>query len=95
MNMQLLVGLWVAIFAAYATVSFFRWNLGKREDDSLHVSDAERQLVAAQTSIAHKLDVLDRWKTALLVLIILFALLIGGMQVWNVWHASATTPQFS
>ena len=95
MNMQLLLGLWAAVLAAYATVALMRWNLGKREDDHLHVSDSDQQLISAQTSIAHKLDVLDRWKTALLVLAILLALLIGGVQVWRVWNESASQPMFS
>jgi hypothetical protein len=95
MNMQLLLGLWAAVLAAYATVTIMRWNLGKREDDHLHVLDSEQQLISTQTSIAHKLDVLDRWKTALLVLVILLALLIGAFQIWRVWSESSTQPIFS
>ena len=63
MNMQLLLALWAAIFAAaLAIVVLMRWKLGRREDDHLHFADSEQQLVAVQANIAHKLDVLDRWK---------------------------------
>ena len=82
MNMQLLLGIWVAIFAAYATVAVMRWNLGKREDDHMHFADSEQQLVAKQVSIAHKLDVLDRWKAALLTLTILSGILIGALHIY-------------
>ena len=95
MNMQLLLGVWGAILAAYVAAAVMRWQTGKREDDHLHVLDAEQQLVSAQTAVAHKLDVLDRWKTGLLVLLILWAVLIGGVQVWNVWQTSSTQPIFS
>jgi hypothetical protein len=94
MNMQLLLGVWAAILAAYVSVAIMRWNLGKREDDHLHVLDSE-QLIASQATIAHKLDVLDRWKTALLVLTIVSALAIGALQVWRVWQESGSTAQFS
>jgi hypothetical protein len=95
MNMQLLLGIWAASLAAYVTVAVMRWHFGKREDDHLHVLDGDQQVLSAQNAIAHKLDVLDRWKTALLVLVILFAVLIGAVQVWNVWQTSSTQPMFS
>ena len=94
MNIQLLLGLWAAIFLSYAAVTILRWNAGKQEDDHLHVLDSE-QMIASQTSIAHKLDVLDRWKTALLILTIVSAVAIGALQVWRVWQESGSTAQFS
>jgi hypothetical protein len=94
MNMQILLGVWAAIFVAYASVAFMRWNLGKQEDDHLHVTDSE-QLIVTQTTIAHRLDVLDRWKTALLILTLVSAVAIGALQVWNMWQQSSTTPMFS
>lgn len=94
MNIQVLLGVWAAIFLSYATVSILRWNLGKREDDHLHVLDSQ-QMISSQTSIAHKLDVLDRWKTALLILTLVSAVLIGALQIWRVWQESGSTAQFS
>jgi hypothetical protein len=95
MNLPLLLGLWIAIFLAYLTVVIMRWHLGRREDDYLHVSEAEQPLVSVQASIGHKLDVLDRWKTALLILTIVSALIIGGLHVYNFWMESSSTPRFS
>jgi hypothetical protein len=95
MNMQLLLGLWVVIFLAYATVALLRWKLGQREDDHIHFADYEQGQLSAQTTVAHKLDVLDRWKTALLVLTIVSALIIGGLHVYYFWLQTTTTPQFS
>jgi hypothetical protein len=92
MNLQLFVSIWAAIFAAYAIVVLMRWKVGRREDDHLHFADSEQQLVAVQASIAHKLDVLDRWKTALLTLTIVSAVILGGVYVYLSWQASSTTP---
>jgi hypothetical protein len=93
MNMQLLLGIWAAIFAAYAIVVLMRWNLGRREDDHLHFADSEQQLVATQANIAHKLDVLDRWRSALLMVTIGAALLIGAVHVYKTWEEGSSTVQ--
>lgn len=95
MNMQLLLAVWGAILAGYVMVLVMRHQLGKREDDHLHVADGEQQLISAQNEIAHKLDVLDRWKTALLVLFILFGLFVAAVQVWRVWQAQSSQAIFS
>jgi H+/gluconate symporter-like permease len=95
MNLQLLFGIWVAILAAYATVAFMRWHLGRREDDHLHFAESEQQLVVTQSSIAHKLDVLDRWKTALLVLTIVSGLIVGALHVYSAWQTTSSTVQLS
>ncbi len=91
MNSQLLIGVWVALFAAYVTVVLMRWNLGRREDDHLHFADSEQQLVAAQANIAHRLDVLDRWKTRLLIVTIAATILLGALHVYSSWHATTST----
>ena len=91
MNTQLLMAFWVAIFAAYAIVVLMRWNLGRREDDHLHFADSEQQLVAVQANIAHRLDVLDRWKARLLIVTIAAAILLGALHVYSSWHATTST----
>ncbi len=91
MNMQLLLGAWVALLCSYAIVAVMRWNLSKREDDHLHFSDSEQQLVATQATIAHRLEVLDRWNTILLTLTIVSAVLIGALYVYLSWEATRTT----
>ena len=91
MNMQLLFGVWAAIFAAYAIVALMRWNLGRREDDHLHFADGEQQLVNTQSGIAHKLAVLDRWKAVLLTATIVLAIIIGAIHFYMVWSSSSTS----
>ena len=95
MNWQTSLGLWGALLLAYLAVFAMRWSLGRQEDDHLHVSEYEQQLLNAQSSLAHKLDMLDKWKTALLILVIISALILGGLQVYNFWMYSSSTPQFS
>jgi hypothetical protein len=91
MNMQLLLGAWAALFCAYVVVAAMRWNLGRQEDDHLHFSDSEQQLVVTQSAIAHKLEVLDRWNKALLTLTIVSAAVIGAVYAYVSWEATRTT----
>ena len=88
MDMKLAFFVWAAIVTAYATVALMRWSIGKREDDHLHFTDSEQQLLATQTSVAHKIDVWDRWKTALLILAVLSAIVIAGLHAYAFWHDS-------
>jgi hypothetical protein len=90
--MQLLLGLWAAVIVAYMSVLVMRWIVGKREDDHLHVMDSEQALVS-QSAVAHKLDVLDRWKATLLILTVLVGIIIGALHVYNTWQATSTIPQ--
>jgi hypothetical protein len=95
MNMQLAYVAWAVVFIAYVSVALMRWGAGKREDDHLHFSDSEQQLVASQAGIAHRLDVLDRWKTALLVATIFFGIAIGAAHAYLMWQQSVTKVQYS
>lgn len=88
-NLNLLLGLWCLIFAAYAVVAALRWNLARKEDDHLHMSDNERSLVSMQVAAAHKLDVLDRVKTMLLVLTVVFGLAVAALHLYSAWQSNS------
>jgi hypothetical protein len=91
MNLNILLVAWGLVLLALATLTLVRYNLGRREDDHLHFSDSERQLVAVQATYAHKLDVLDRWKTGLIILAVVSGLLILGYHAYTVWQQGART----
>lgn len=95
MNMQFAYVMWAVVFIAYATVAFMRWGLARREDDHLHFADSEQQLLASQVTLAHKLEVLDRWKVVLLVATVLFGIVIAAAHAYIVWQQSATSGRVS
>lgn len=90
MNMTVLLGAWLILLIAFTVVSVVKWQFSRREDDHLHIDETEASLVSMQVAIAHKLDVLDRWKTILLVLIVLTGLGIVALHAWHVWQTGAT-----
>ena len=89
MDMTVLLGLWSAVFAAYLGVTLMRWSLGHKEDDHIHVLDSEKELVGVQVSVSRKLDMLDRWKTALLVATLLLGLAIAAVHMYSVFQRNA------
>ncbi len=91
MNMTLLVGLWAAVFVSYVVVLVMRAAIGRSEDDHIHVLDGERQVLAHQVEVAHKLDVLDRWKTILLVISIVYGVALGAYHLYSVWLEGSNT----
>jgi hypothetical protein len=85
MNVTSVLAISAVLLAAFAAVTGLRWSLGKREDDHLHFSEREQPLVSAQVSMAHKLDVLDRWRTILLIATVLAGIAAFGLHVYNMW----------
>lgn len=92
MDMTVLLGVWSALLAAYLGVSLMRWSAGHKEDDHLHVLDSEKELVGVQLSVSRKLDMLDRWKTALLVATLLTGLMLAALHMYTVWQRNAALP---
>jgi hypothetical protein len=82
MNVTSLIALWSVLFAALVAVYLLRWSVGLKEDDHLHVMDTDKHLVGVQENIAHKLDVLDRWRRILLIATVLLALVIAALHMY-------------
>jgi hypothetical protein len=89
MNVSVLFAPWSVLFVAFVAVSVIRWSIGQKEDDHLHVLDTDTDLVGVQASVAHKLDVLDRWKKVLLIANVLFALVVAGMHMYSTFLRNA------
>jgi len=80
----MLLGVWGAVFASWMVVTILRWSAGKAEDDHIHVFEGD-QAIAHQSEVSHKLDVLDRWKTILTVITLVYGLVLGIFHLYNVW----------
>lgn len=85
MNLELLATLWAVMFASLVILTFIRWSIGRSEDDHIHALDSDFNMVRTQSATAHRLDVLDRWRTILLVGVVIFGLVVGGLYLYGVW----------
>ena len=64
-------------------------SLAKQEDDTLHVL-ADSSVTARQVSIAHRLDVIDKWGQILTVVAAAYALAMVVLHVYQHWVRNST-----
>jgi hypothetical protein len=89
MNATLLIATFGVLVAALVMVSLIRWNVGQKEDDHLHVMDSEKELIGVQSNIAHRLDVLDRWRKILLIATVMFGIAILALHMYSTFTQTA------
>jgi Flp pilus assembly protein TadB len=80
MNYLPLVVVWAALALVVLALFVWRQTVARNEDDSLHVMHGA---LTQQTSVAQKLDVIDKWGKILTVITVVFGLLIAVAYVWG------------
>ena len=80
MNLFPLLVVWIVL--ALVVLALFLWRQGSPggEDDSLHVMHGA---LTQQTSLAQKLDVIDKWGKILTVITVVLGLLIAAAYVYG------------
>ncbi len=77
MNITLLLSIWIALLAAVLSLAAYRALVARKEDDLLHVHDAEANLIPVQVEVDHRLSVIERWgKTMTAVMVVYGAALL-------------------
>jgi len=56
----------------------------------LHNDSHDATIVNAQTSMSKRIEALDKLKNGLLIAVILYALAIAGMAIYNAWNTPGT-----
>jgi len=80
--------LWMFLAVVVVGLIFYRMWIAKDEDDTLHVMDADAGLVARQTVMAQKLELIDHWGQRLTVVALVFGLAMGSAYLYQTWAAS-------
>jgi hypothetical protein len=68
---------------AVAALIVARKVAARNEDDSLHVNEV--RVSVQQTTMAHTLDVIDRWGVTLTVVVVVYGLALLGVFLYNSW----------
>lgn len=86
MNFNFLPLLVVWTILALVVLAMFIWrrSVAANEDDSLHLLHGTN---SAQTAVAQKLDVIDKWGKILTVITVLFGLLIAAAFIYAQFSA--------
>jgi hypothetical protein len=80
MNVFPLLVVWIALALSVLALFIWRQTVSRGEDDSLHVMHGA---LAPQTSMAQKLDVIDKWGKILTVITVVLGLLIAAAYVYG------------
>ncbi|MBV9082916.1 MAG: hypothetical protein JOZ62_09585 [Acidobacteriaceae bacterium] len=93
MNFVLHLSLWVALLLITVGVALYRKWLEDHCDHYIHLhSDShDASVVAAQSAMCKRLDLVDKLRTALMVALIVYGLTIGGLAAYNAWNSGAAS----
>lgn len=83
--MMILIATFIVLAVAWLSVWLYRNSLLQNEDDIIHLADGEASMIGKQVVMAHKLEVLDKTVTALMVLTILAGIAVFGAWAYQVW----------
>lgn len=74
---------WIALTLVVVGLISYRYFISLKEDDLLHLADAEAPLISEQTAMAAKLGRIDRISRQLTYVDIAFGVCLGGIFLYN------------
>jgi hypothetical protein len=77
-TLSMLIWVWRGLLLTVVVLAVVRKWVSRREDDTLHLSDFEGNLVRQQTSIATTLNQVDRWGKFLTLTVLLYGLALAA-----------------
>lgn len=82
MNLIPLVVSWAVLATAVLVLAFYRRAIASKEDDYIHVNT---DVAAQQSSLAKRLEAIDRWGKILTIVAAVFGLFVIAMFMYNGW----------
>lgn len=86
MNVNLLpyFVLWLVLAVTVIGMIVWRKTVTSHEDEALHL---DAGAVSQQVSVAHKIEVIDKWGKILTAITVLFGLALGAVYLYQSWVA--------
>jgi len=82
------VVVWAVLAVILVVLYIYRRHIALKDDETLHVLDADAGMVAQQVAVAKKLEVVDRWGKILTIIAVLYSLALAGLYIYTVWQES-------
>ena len=81
-----------ALAMSVIALFLYRHWLENQDDHYIHLhNDAhDSSIINTQTSMAKRLEAIDKAKNGLLIATILYALAIGGMAIYSAWNSTGS-----
>lgn len=86
------VSIWAVLALLVLGIAIYRKVLSNKEDDTMHLADAEAGLVSEQTVLARKLEVIDKWGKLLTVVVVVYGLVLAGLLLYQGWVEASRMP---
>lgn len=83
---------WSALTLVVISLAVARRVAAGKDDEYVHLSDAETAAIPRQLAIANKLDRLDTWGKRLTVVDAVFGLVLVAILIYQTWQQSQTIP---
>lgn len=74
---------WAILACVVLALAIYRKVVALAEDDSLHLAGPSME--TQQTTVAHRLDVIDRWGKILTVAVLAYGIVLAGVYVYFSW----------
>jgi len=75
--------LWIALTLAVLGLVAYRYFVSLKEDDLLHLADAEAPLIAEQNAMERRLSRIDHWRRQLTFVDVALGLCLGTVFVYD------------
>jgi uncharacterized membrane protein len=79
------VSVWAMLALVVLGMAIYRKVLSNKEDDTMHLADAEVSLVTEQNVLAQKLEVVDKWGKLLTIVVVVYGLVLAGLLLYQGW----------
>jgi len=88
-NLIPFIVVWTLFAASVIVLIVWRKSVASNEDDSLHMVQGA---VAKQVTVAHKLDVIDKWGKILTAVTVASGLVLGAAYIYQTWVTASNIP---
>lgn len=88
MNLMVHLVICGALAASVVALLIYRHWLENQDDPYIHLHNDshDSNIITTQTSMAKRLDTIDKAKNGLLIAVIVYALAIAGMAIYSAWN---------
>jgi hypothetical protein len=87
----LLLSGWGVLALIVLILAAYRSQLGRQEDDQIHVSVGDAGTITHQAEVAHRVDAIEKWGKILTAVLVIYGLALGGWYLKILWEASNRT----
>ena len=79
------VSIWAVMALIVLGLAIYRKIIANKEDDTMHLSDAEVNLITEQNVLSRKLEAVDKWGKLLTIVVVAYGLIIAGVILYQGW----------